>query len=424
MKYLNELVKAQVEGEVAIQNIIGNSLQECGCQVDYFDYTPSQVAVKGEFSIYDPITEYPRRTLIAKALGDPALPSLLIFAHPDSEPIKDIDKWNFDPFSAIEKKGRLFGWGIADDLAGCACAVLAMQSVLSKKSEKFGSVTFASTPSKKYARGVSAILHNGLTADASLYLHPAESGKGMREIKAVASGQIEFTISVLGSAPDTTEPGHTAFSHLGINPIDKAILLVNALYQLNKLRNVRIKHDAIHALVGRSTNIHISRIVSNEEDRLSRLNERCIIGGAISFPPGESIAEVKNEVEKTIKIASENDAWLNLNHPEISWISGVTGGEVDKRSPFYDVVSSAITNITGECPHVNPMHTSSDIRNPIVEAGIPCLGFGCLSGNLSQNNKIDEWIDIKDFSRMVDVTSEIIKDWCSGEQKIRPHGHF
>jgi acetylornithine deacetylase len=70
------------------------------------------------------------------------------------------------------------------------------------------------------------------------------------------------------------------------------------------------------------------------------------------------------------------------------------------------------------------MHTSSDIRNPIVEAGIPCLGFGCLSGNLSQNNKIDEWIDIKDFSRMVDVTSEIIKDWCSGEQKIRPHGHF
>ena len=62
------------------------------------------------------------------------------------------------------------------------------------------------------------------------------------------------------------------------------------------------------------------------------------------------------------------------------------------------------------------MHTSSDIRNPIVEANIPCVGLGCLGGNLSQNNKVDEWIDIEDFSLMVEVTSEIIER-CSGEQK-------
>ena len=86
-------------------------------------------------------------------------------------------------------------------------------------------------------------------------------------------------------------------------------------------------------------------------------------------------------------------------------------------SLFYQIVSSATKSITGKMPYVNPMHTSSDIRNPIVEDNIPCVGLGCLGGNLSQNNKVDEWIDIEDFSLMVEVTSEIIERWCSGEQK-------
>jgi acetylornithine deacetylase len=108
---------------------------------------------------------------------------------------------------------------------------------------------------------------------------------------------------------------------------------------------------------------------------------------------------------------------LKLHYPKITWISGVTGGEVEENSLFYQVASSAIKKITGDLPDVNPMHTSSDIRNPIVEADIPCVGLGCLGGNLSQNNKVDEWIDINDFNRMVEVTSEIIERWCSGEQK-------
>jgi acetylornithine deacetylase len=60
------------------------------------------------------------------------------------------------------------------------------------------------------------------------------------------------------------------------------------------------------------------------------------------------------------------------------------------------------------------MHTSSDIRNPIVEADIPCVGIGCLGGDLSQNDQHDEWVDVVDFQRMVDVTTAIVTDWCSG----------
>ena len=81
---------------------------------------------------------------------------------------------------------------------------------------------------------------------------------------------------------------------------------------------------------------------------------------------------------------------------------------------YYRTAAAAVSRVTGEPPHVNPMHTSSDIRNPIVEAEIPCVGLGCLCGDLSQNDGRDEWIDVADFKRMVDVTTAIVTDWCGG----------
>jgi acetylornithine deacetylase len=50
----------------------------------------------------------------------------------------------------------------------------------------------------------------------------------MGEIKAVASGQLEFRVTIRGRQPDTTEPIHTGFSHMAINPADNAILLREA----------------------------------------------------------------------------------------------------------------------------------------------------------------------------------------------------
>ena len=59
-------------------------------------------------------------------------------------------------------------------------------------------------------------------ADAAVYLHPAESGMGLKDIKAVTYGTLDFHITVPGRLPDTLEPGHAASFHLSINPIDKA----------------------------------------------------------------------------------------------------------------------------------------------------------------------------------------------------------
>ena len=92
----------------------------------------------------------------------------------------------------------------------------------------------------------------------------------------------------------------------------------------------------------------------------------------------------------------------------MEWVSGTTATYVPPEHPLFATVEQSVEKITGTVPFVNALHTSSDIRVPMVQKGIPCVGIGSLSGNLSQNNLVDEWVDVEDFVKLVYVTAEVI----------------
>ena len=96
----------------------------------------------------------------------------------------------------------------------------------------------------------------------------------------------------------------------------------------------------------------------------------------------------------------------------MEWVSGTTATYVPPEHPLFATVEQSVEKVTGTVPFVNALHTSSDIRVPMVQKGIPCVGIGSLSGNLSQNNLVDEWVDVEDFVKLVYVTAEVITDWC------------
>jgi acetylornithine deacetylase len=64
-------------------------------------------------------------------------------------------------------------------------------------------------------------------------------------------------------------------------------------------------------------------------------------------------------------------------------------------------------------PHVNLLHTASDIRNPILFSGIPTIGFGSLAGGLVHSGGHDEWVDIDDYLNAIKVCSNLIREWCN-----------
>jgi acetylornithine deacetylase len=75
-------------------------------------------------------------------------------------------------------------------------------------------------------------------------------------------------------------------------------------------------------------------------------------------------------------------------------------------------VSRAIQSVTGKTPQVNPLHSASDIRNPILFRGIPSVGFGPLAGDLTQSGGHDEWVDVDDYIRAIKVAAWTIVEWC------------
>lgn len=412
--FLRALIAAQKTGEVAVQALITEKMQGAGAQVENRPYDPAQVPVIGEFASARAQRAGERVNVIGRLPGDPARQSLLMFAHPDSEPLDGLDTWAHDPFAGTIADGRLYGWGIADDLAGIAVGTLALARAAraARAGAQVGDVVMISAPSKRHARGVAAAMHQGLVADGALYLHPAESGAGLNEIKAFAAGQLEFRITVRGKFPPTNEPGHTAFAHLAVNPIEKAALLHAALRELDAARGARIHHPALEKEVGRSTNILISNMICGEDYKLGRVNEICTLSGAISFPPGETLDQVRAEVEAALATACAADDWLREAPATIDWLTGVTGAECPPEHPLYLAAARAVSAQTGSQPHVNPMHTSSDIRNPIVQKAIPTVGLGGLCGDLTQNGRHDEWVDVADYLRTIAAATAIIIDWC------------
>lgn len=198
--FLASLVRAQREGEAAVQALISERLTACGAEVETMRYEPTEIALKEEFASADAMVAGERLAVVGVLRGQGEGRSLLLFGHPDSEdpakppPGAGPESWTHDPFEPTQSEGKMFGWGIADDLMGVAAGVCALEAC--QRDQLLGDVYVASCPSKNHARGATAVLQRvnfgaGWTESSSHLglsrLHPGPKSSSMRSPKPFRS---------------------------------------------------------------------------------------------------------------------------------------------------------------------------------------------------------------------------------------------
>ncbi len=198
--------------------------------------------------------------------------------------------------------------------------------------------------------------------------------------------------------------------------------VVVGLKRLDAERGERVRHPLLDEAIGRSTNLIITHCDYGALGGSPRVGKTCRLTAALSLLPGEDLLAVQEEITEAVEDAAAANGWLKNHPPQILWLAGVSAAGTDLASSLYRLVSRTLSDSWAK-PSVNPLHTSSDIRNPIVQGGIATVGYGPLCGNLTMARRVNEWVDVDDYFRTIAVTAKIVAAWCgmrSGSDATRP----
>lgn len=361
------------------QELLGDYLERAGFTVETTKESWKSGRDHPEFSTPTSWDEAP-----VNLVATPPEPlGLTLFAHVDTE--SPSRPWTVTgPCLPLERDGRIYGLGAADDKGGLAAAAVAA-ALLARQGR--GAPRVASVHGKGGgARGTLPVFRRLRKPGECLYVHPPENGAGLGVLKSASRGVVDVMIRVTGWRGRPREigtPESIPFEEGG-NALEACLRLVERL---------RRKELA-------DCELNLGRVAAGEAPGVTPL--RCDAELRVLFRGTGTVDEVLAAVRR----AAEDQAGLRTDADEAFRFEvtapGLRANPADTPwdGPFAAALRTAVGEITGREPIPYADHLASDIRFPIRLRGVDSLGIGSLGGNFYGP---DEWVDLDDLVRLVAV---------------------
>jgi succinyl-diaminopimelate desuccinylase len=370
--------------------VAGERLEAAGFSVEY-PVTPISVVksrVRGNV-----VLEGERVNMVARIVRGESKRSLLLNAHIDVVPPGP--NWSRDPFRLSVEGEKLFGRGASDN-KGSVAAITAAATRLASSTGFEGELIVAFTCDEEIGgrSGLGYLVENGLKADAAIV------GDGsIRTVGIAANGCMRFDVRVRGQA------AHSSRNWLGVNAVEKAALVVDALAQLNRRlgeRRSSVPADPDSGVDYLRPSLTVAMIRGGVKENV--VPPLCEITVDRRLIPEETWEEAKAEVIGVLEALKSKDPKLDYEvefEPQNHFSYKVSPNE-----EVVQLYASSWSRVMG--------------REPLIVGGLGCVdacylaakGIPVVTGGVSRTgNNVhanDEFVlrsDIKSFSKIVELTA-------------------
>lgn len=323
-------------------------------------------------------------------------PALLLFAHTDTEPVHP--GWTGDPLRLRVEDGRATGLGVADDAAGVVAILAALRAVRAAGLRPARPPVVLLAPGKQ--GGALGTLPGVIAAGgargriaAAVYCHPAESGRGLADLKVASRGITRLRVTVPGATPTPHEERTpvSADPREGHNPLTRVARITaavagwdNGAPDAHRVWAVlRAEGGGAPFEVPASAVLEVAcwSVTGGPDDVLAAFRARCT---TLDADPWERAHPVTVEA-------------VGLR----AWPASCAG------SALADRAAQTVEAVTGTAPEPYGWHSASDIRFPMRCLGVPAVGLGPLAGGFYGP---DEWVDLASLDRTVEVLARFLLD--------------
>jgi acetylornithine deacetylase len=387
------------------QEYVAKKLQGMGLDVDVFE--PWSVPGIEEHPGWWPGLEYrDRPNVVARFKGVGSGSSLILNGHIDVVPAGPKELWTHDPYGGEIVDGKLFGRGAADQKAGIASMIMALECVLEAGFEPLGDVIVESAVNEELGgyNGTLACCAKGYEADAAIVTEPT----GLAIAPASKGGQT-YKVTVPGRS------SHHAWWWEGVSALDKALLVKRALKRWEELRAEELKDTPLF-----SDRTHYPIPALADTVWYLRAGDPEIMANPsvaemafwVDVLPGEDREETLRRFEEFVIREVSADPYLGEHPPRLerALMRPFTGVSMDPGHPVIGSLSRAHEQVVGRAAPLVGMGGASDAMIFNLYSKTPAVVFG--PGSIRTAHSPDEFVEVADVMAATKILALTILDYC------------